>query len=318
MTKKTASNFILLLAALIWGFAFVAQVVGMEHIGPITMVGVRSVIGIIALSPVMLISERRRSGGDEKKEQAKGKEQARSERKELIKASLIVGAILFLASVIQQYGIKITSSAGVSGFITGLYTIFVPVAYFLFFRRKTGIQIWIGAIVALCGLFLLCYDPESGISFGFGELLLLISSFLWTAHVIFIDRFVKKIPPLRLSLGQFAVCAALGIVSMFIFEADQLSIGALIDARWSLLYLGVMSSGVGYTLQIVGQKNADPAYAAIILSAESAFSAIGGALFGTDSIVPIGYVGCALMFGGIVCSQITPKKKKELSEQGGE
>ena len=298
MTKKTASNLALVLAAVIWGFAFVAQVKGMDHIGPLTMIGVRFAISIIALLPVMLTFERKKLD--------------KNEKVRTLKASLVVGLVLFFASAFQQYGIKITSSAGVSGFITGLYTIFVPLSYFLFFRKKTGIQVWIGAVFALVGLFMLCYDAESGLSFGLGEFLLLISSFLWTAHVMLIDHFVKTVPPIRLSWGQFAVCAALGIIGMFTFEHGQLNVGSLLDAKWSLLYLGVMSSGGGYTLQVVGQKNADPAYAAIILSAESAFSAIGGAIFGTDSIAPIGYVGCVLMFGGIVCSQITRKNKNEL------
>jgi drug/metabolite transporter (DMT)-like permease len=301
MKTKTLSNLALLLAAIIWGFAFVAQVEGTKYIGPFTMVGVRFFISIIALIPVILVFERGRV--------------SREERKLTVIASLITGIVLFAAVSIQQFGIEMTSSAGVSGFITGLYIIFVPVSYFLFFRKKTGIQVWLGAICAAVGLFLLCYKPGEGFSVGLGELLLFICSLLWTVHVILIDHFGKKLRSLHYSWGQFAVCAALGIIFMFIFEGDRLSVDALVDAKWVLLYLGVLSSGCGYTLQVVGQKNADPTYAVIILSTESAFSAIGGAIFGIDNIPLIGYAGCVLMFGGIIFSQLEFPRRKTIGEK---
>ena len=294
--KKTAlSNLILLLAAVIWGFAFVAQVDGAKYIKPFTMIGLRFAIGIITLLPVVLAVER-------------GKVSA-EERKYTLKASVITGIVLFLGVTFQQYGIAIISSAGVSGFITGLYTVFVPIAYFLFFRRKTEISVWIGAGLALAGLFLLCYKPGEGFKFGIGELLLLIGSFFWTAHVMLVDHFGKKIRSLHYSWGQFAVCALLGLVCMAIVDGPTLSLSGIFDAKWALLYCGALSVAGGFTLQVVGQKGADPSYAAIILSTESAFSAIGGAMFGVDSISCAGYIGCVLMFLGIVCSQIKRKVK---------
>jgi drug/metabolite transporter (DMT)-like permease len=175
--------------------------------------------------------------------------------------------------------------------------------------------VWIGAICAAVGLFLLCYKPGEGFSVGLGELLLFICSLLWTVHVMLIDHFGKKLRSLHYSWGQFAVCAALGIIFMFIFEGDRLSVDALVDAKWVLLYLGVLSSGCGYTLQVVGQKNADPTYAVIILSTESAFSAIGGAIFGIDNIPLIGYAGCVLMFGGIIFSQLEFPRRKTIGEK---
>lgn len=298
--KKTAlSNLILLLAAFIWGFAFVAQVDGAKYIGAFTMIGIRFTLGIIALLPVVLLVERGRSSPED--------------RRYTVKASLITGTVLFCAAALQQYGIAITSSAGVSGFITGLYTVFVPIAYLLFFRRKTGLQVFIGAGFALVGLFLLCYRVGEGLSFGLGELLLLIGSFLWTAHVMLIDHFGKRLRPLHFSWGQFAVCAVLGLIAMAIVDGTTLTLSGILDAKWALIYCGVLSVGGGFTLQVVGQKNADPAYAAIILSTESAFSAIGGAIFGVDSISFAGYIGCALMFLGIVFSQLKLRKKKRLS-----
>ena len=294
MKGKWTSNLALLMAAVIWGFAFVAQVEGTKHIGSFTMIGFRFTIGIIALLPVVLIFERGRSD--------------KAERRYTLKASLITGAVLFAATAFQQFGIALTSSAGVSGFITGLYIILVPVAYFLLFKRKTGLQVWIGALFAIVGLVLLCYKSGEGISFGLGELLLLIGAFFWTAHVMLIDHFGKKLRSLHYSWGQFAVCAALGMIATLLFE--EVTISSLVDAKWALLYCGVMSSGIAYTLQVVGQKKADPSYAVIILSTESAFSAIGGVIFGIDNIAWTGYLGCVLMLVGILCSQISFKKKK--------
>lgn len=298
MKKTTSSNLILLLAAVIWGFAFVAQVDGAKYVEPFTMIGLRFAIGIIVLLPVVLLVEKGRVSSDE--------------RRYTVKASLITGIVLFGGLAFQQYGIAITSSAGVSGFITGLYTVFVPIAYFLFFRRKTGVSVWIGAGLATLGLFLLCYKQGEGLAFGLGELLLLCGSFLWTAHVMLVDHFGKKVRSLHYSWGQFAFCAIIGLICMAIFDGPTLSISGILDAKWALLYCGALSVAGGFTLQVVGQKNADPTYAAIILSTESAFSAIGGAMFGVDSISFAGYIGCALMFLGIVCSQIKLKGKRAL------
>ena len=288
MRAKIASLSLLILTAMIWGFAFVAQVKGTEYIGPFTMIGTRFLIAIIVLLPVVLILDKRRSDIVEKK-------------KTTI-ASVIAGSILFCASALQQYGIQMTASAGVSGFITGLYTVLVPIACYVFFKQKTGMGVVIGAVLASIGLFLLCYRPGEGLHFGVGELLLFVGAFFWTAHVVVIDRMGKDISSLRFAWGQFAVCAVLGLVSMFLFEEPQMV--SILDAKWAILYCGVMSSGVAYTLQVVAQKKAEPASAAIVLSTESVFSAIGGAIFKIDNISFIGYMGCALMFGGIVLSQL--------------
>lgn len=287
------SLFLLLLTALIWGFAFVAQVEGMAYVQPFTMNGVRFLIGIIALLPVVLFFERGRVD--------------KQERKRTVVASLVAGVVLFAASSLQQFGIQITGSAGVAGFITGLYTVLVPIACYLLFKQKTGLNVWLGAILAVVGLFLLCYRVGEGLYFGYGELLLLIGSLFWTAHVMVIDRLGKSIRSLHFAWGQFAVCAALGLIAMLIFEQPNMS--NILDAKWSLLYCGVLSSGVAYTLQVVAQKRSDPTMAAIVLSTESCFSALGGVIFKIDSITLLGYCGCALMFAGIIISQVNIKRK---------
>ncbi len=301
--KKTdfLTTGLLFLTAMIWGFAFVAQVEGVNHIGPFTLNGTRFTLGVISLLPVVLIFERGRM--------------EKEERNRTLFASIMAGAVLFTASTLQQLGIAYTKSAGVSGFITGLYIVFVPIACFLFFRRRTGVNVWIGAILALVGLFLLCYKSGEGFSFGLGELLLLVGSFFWTAHIVIIDRVSKALRPLHLAWGQFAVCACLGLITMFLFEEP--SFEGILQAKWAILYCGVLSVGVAYTLQIVAQRKSDPTFATIIMSTESVFSAVGGMIFGTDSISLIGYIGCALIFAGILICQLRLNLAKSEKCDGG-
>lgn len=288
----------LFLTAIIWGFAFVAQVEGVQYIGSFTLNGLRYPLGVISLLPVMLVFERGRTDS--------------KQRKRTLCASLAAGTVLFLASTMQQLGIEHTGSAGVSGFITGLYTVLVPIACYIFFKQKTGINVWIGALCAVAGLAMLCYKPGEGLSFGLGELLLLIGSLFWTAHIVVIDKMGKDIRPLHFSLGQFAVCSVWSVLAMFAFETPEIS--GIISAAPAILYCGVLSVGAAYTLQVLGQRRADPTFAAIVLSTESVFSAIGGVIFGIDKISVIGYIGCVLIFAGIVFSQVTFKKNKSLTE----
>ena len=298
MKKKIISIILLFITAMIWGFAFVAQLDGVQHIGSFAMNGIRYPIGVISLLPVVLIFERGRTD--------------REERKRTVIASVVAGTFLFLASTFQQLGIEHTGSAGVAGFITGLYTVLVPVGCFLLFKHKTGLNVWIGTVCALMGLFMLCYRVGEGLAFGYGELFLLIGAVLWTGHVIVIDRLGKSIRSLHFAWGQFIVCSVLSMVLMFIFDRPTLQ--GVADAKWALLYCGVLSVGVAYTLQVVAQKNSDPTLAAIVLSTESVFSAIGGVVFGADSITWLGYIGCAVMFTGIIISQLTFRRNKKSAD----
>ncbi len=295
MKSKIISLGLLILTAAIWGFAFVAQVWGMEYVKPFTLNGVRFAVGTVALLPVALFFERGRTGSEE--------------RRKTVVASLLAGVVLFVASTLQQMGIERTGSAGVSGFITGLYTVLVPIACYIFFKQKTGICVCLGAICATVGLFLLCYKVGQGFSFGVGELLLLVGALFWTAHVIIIDRLGKDLRPLHLSLGQFSVCAVLGLVFMLLLETPTL--GSVWQARWAILYCGVLSVGVAYTLQVVAQKRCDPSVAAIVLSSESMFSALGGIIFKIDRLTVFSALGCIMMFLGIVISQIKIKRKEK-------
>ena len=297
--KKTTfgTTLVLLLTAMIWGFAFVAQVDGVNYVGSLTMNGSRFLLGSLSLLPVVLFFERGRTD--------------KQERLRTVKASLMAGLALFCASTLQQYGIQYTGSAGVSGFITGLYVVLVPIGGLLLFRQKTGWNVWCGAVLVFVGLFLLCYTPGEGFYFGIGELLLLIGAFFWATHIIVIDRMGKGVRPLHMAWGQFTVCAVLGLVTMFLFEAPTTE--GLWNAKWAILYCGVLSTGVAYTLQVVGQRRADPTFATLVMSTESVFCAIGGVIFGIDHISWIGYGGCALIFLGILICQICfpIRKRKE-------
>lgn len=298
--RKTglSTTLLLFLTAMIWGFAFVAQVDGVNYIGAMTMNGTRFAVGVISLLPVVLIFERGRTDA--------------AERRRTVFASMLAGTVLFCASTLQQIGIAYTKSAGVAGFITGLYIVLVPVASFLLFRAKTRGRVWIGAGLAFIGLFLLCVKIGEGFSFGIGELLLLLGAFFWTAHIIVIDRMARDVRPLHFAWGQFLVCAVLGIATMFAFETPTWS--GILEAKWAILYCGVLSVGVAYTLQVVAQRRADPTFATIVMSTESVFSAVGGVIFGIDRISWIGYVGCALIFAGIMISQITWERKSKRSD----
>ena len=291
MKTKPKSIILLFLTAIIWGFAFVAQKVGAQFVGAFTFNGVRFLLGTLSLFPVIMLFE---------------KEKVSKEKfRKTLKAGLIGGVVLFLASTFQQYGVEITNSAGKSGFITGLYTVFVPIAAFLFMKKKTNVLTWIGAVFAVGGLYLLCMTGDEKV--GIGDLVLLVGTVFWTVHILVIDRFVAEISPLRFAQIQFAVCAVLSIICALILE--DISFVAIKSALLPILYGGLMSVGVAYTCQILGQKDADPTFSAIVLSTESVFAAIGGVLLQNETMTVSAYIGCGLIFVGIVLSQLELKKK---------
>ena len=283
--KQLKSTLILLLTAIIWGFAFVAQRVGIEYVGNYTFIASRFALGALSLIPIILIFEK------EEKNPAK--------LKRTFFFGMIAGAILFTASALQQFGIEITGSAGKAGFITGLYTVLVPI-FGIFLKKKTNICTWIGAVFAVVGLYLL--SVTKGERIGVGDIVLLIGAVFWAFHIMFIDSKVERISPIKFSMTQFATASVLGVIFALLFEENAFT--GIGDAMLPILYAGIMSSGVAYTCQIIGQKDANPTYAAIIMSTESVFSAVGGALLLHEVMSVRGYIGCALMFAGIVVSQL--------------
>lgn len=292
MNKQLKSTIILLTAAVIWGFAFVAQVaVDNSVIGNFTFNGTRFLIGSLSLIPVILIFER------EKPDKAK--------LKKTIIASLLAGTALFTASALQQQGISMNHNAGKSGFITCLYTVLVPIFGWVIWRNKTGLKTWIAAILAVIGLFLLSAG-EGFNTIEAGDIVVLIGAFFWTIHILVVDKNVSGINPITFSSMQFAVCGLLNLI--FAFFTETITWSGIVLTAFPILYTGLMSTGVAYTCQVVGQKDADPNFAAIILSTECVFSAIGGAIFLNETFTACGYLGCVLIFAGILISQI---KKKE-------
>lgn len=298
MLKKLGFTSMLVLTAAIWGFAFVAQVIAAQSdgIGNFTFNGIRFLLGALSLIPVMLVFERKGYAD-------------RQRVSSTFVYGAVTGVILFAAATLQQFGAEFTNSSGKSGFITCLYTVLVPVISFLLFRKKTGANVWIAAVVSLAGLYMLCMVSEK-FTFGKGEWLLFAGALMWSAHILVIDRWSQKISPLLFSFAQFVTCGLLSIISAFIFE--DISLAGIWEVRYPILYGGLMSVGVAYTLQVVGQRHADPTVAAIVLSCESLFSAIGGLLILNEDLGTFGYIGCAVMFAGVIISQIDAASFKKL------
>ena len=287
--KEFKANMLLMLTAAIWGFAFVAQRIGAEYVGAFTFNGIRFILGSLSLIPLIIILKC-------KSEASKGY---------IIKAGLIAGIFLFMGANLQQYGMAYTT-AGKGGFITSLYMVLIPIIS-IFLKEKTDSSTWIGVFLALIGLYLLCVNEKFSIQKG--DFVILISAFFWAGHVLFIDKFVKKVNSLTLSSIQFFVCGFLSIVCAFVLK-EPFSVELMKGALLPIAYGGFLSVGVAYTLQVVAQKNAKPSHAAIILSLESVFGAIGGMLLLNETMTIKGLLGCVLIFVGILISQNLIKIKK--------
>jgi len=285
-TKKLKSTILLFLTAIIWGFAFVAQRVGAEYVGAFTFNGIRFLLGTLSLIPVILIFE---------------KEKFNKEKfKKTLVSGLLAGLVLFIASTLQQFGVELTGSAGKAGFLTGLYIVLVPLIRFVM-GKKTSILTFFGAIFAVVGLFFLCMTGNE-ISFGIGDIVLIIGAFFWAGHILAVDKFVNDVSLLKFSMTQFFVCGFLSLV--FALFTENIEFSAIQSAGIPILYGGLMSVGVAYTCQILGQKDSDPTFASIVFSTESVFSAIGGAIILHEIMSGRGYLGCVLIFIGIILSQL--------------
>ncbi|MDQ7834372.1 MAG: DMT family transporter [Humidesulfovibrio sp.] len=287
---------LLMLTAIIWGAAFVAQRLGMEHIGPFTFNGIRFALGALALQPLIwrMQATRRREGGAG----GQGLDSAR-----LIRFGLLAGSVLFAGAALQQVGIVYTT-AGKAGFITGLYVVMVPL-FGLFLRQRSGAGTWIGALAAAVGLYLLSVNEDFTIAYG--DVLELIGAVFWAGHVLLIGRLspgMDATDAVKLASAQFAVCSllSLGVAA----ATEPMALAGIGAAAVPILYGGLMSVGVAYTLQVVAQRDANPAHAAIILSLEAVFAAVAG-YFVLDEVLALrALVGCGLMLGGMLVSQLRP------------
>lgn len=309
---KTKSNIFLLIAAVIWGLAFVAQCEVAGKINIFLFLGTRYILGALSILPVIFMFEN--------KNENKNKDKEKPNLKLTVLSGILCGVILFTASFLQQFGINMSPNAGKAGFITGIYTVLVPILYFVLFRKKTGWNVCLGAVCAVLGLYFLSVTNGIG-SIKTSDKIIFIGSVFWAFHIITIDKFINKISPLKFSFVQFLTSGILGLMIVVSFGnisfAQMLSQIAAVGAP--LLYVGVCSSGIAYTCQVLGQRGADPTYSAIILSSESVFAAIGGAVAGVDDMSLRSYLGCAIIFAGILISQINPvsiiKNKKASKDQ---
>lgn len=291
-------NFIMLLCtAAIWGSAFTAQSIGNEIIGPFTFLCARNFIAAIALLPVILLFGRSKASIKEEK----ADEKKRSNM--LILGGIFCGTALFFGGTLQQIGILYTS-VGKAGFLTTCYILIVPIVS-LFFGKKCGKFVWIGIAFALVGLYFLCVTE--GFSFAFGDILVFIGAFGYAAHILIIDHFSPYVDSVKMSFLQFVFCAILSAVGMFLFETPQ--IASILSAWKPLLFTGVLSSGVAYTLQIIGQKGMNPTICSLIMSLESVISVIVAWLVLNQAMTLRELLGCLLMFIAIILAQI-PKKNK--------
>lgn len=296
------NSLVLLLTAFIWGVAFVAQSVGGDAVGCFTFNGVRSLIGAAVLLPVIAFL-------DKQKKKELGEDQflaQKGDKKTLILGGISCGLMLCIASNFQQFGISFTT-VGKAGFITAMYILIVPILG-LFMKKKVGMKVWLGVILATVGLYMLCMTSES-FSLSKGDLLVLVCAGFFSLHILIIDYFSPKVDGVRLSCIQFFVCGLISTVIAFIFENPN--VGAILSGWLPILYAGVMSCGVAYTLQIIGQKNMDPTVASLILSLESVFSVLAGWVLLNQKLSIRELFGCVLMFLAIILAQL-PERTKSL------
>ena len=290
--KQLGNSLLLLLTATIWGSAFVAQSVGMEHVGPFTFTFSRSIIGGIVLLPCILLLGKWKKGFATKIEWIGG---------------ICCGIALCVASNFQQVGMQYTT-VGKAGFITALYVVLVPI-FGIFMKKRVSLLIWGCVAVSVVGLYLLCM-PSGAFVLAFGDLLVLLCAVLFSVHILVIDHFSPKGDGVVISCIQFFTCGILSAIPMLFFENS--SVGSMLDAKWSILYAGVLSSGVAYTLQVVAQKNVNPTVASLIMCLESVVAVLAGWIILGQGMSSREIWGCLLMFAAIVVAQLpVPKKTKE-------
>lgn len=297
--KKFRANLLLLLTAMIWGAAFVAQSVSMDYIGPFTFLCSRSILGGVVLLPVIALMDKKKDT-DEKEEPA-------NHKKTLLMGGLACGVALFVASAFQQIGIQETT-AGKAGFITAMYMVLVPIAG-LFLGKRVGPKVWAAVAVALVGMYLLCFSGGGLGAINRGDLMEMVCALGFTVHILVIDHFSGRVDGVKMSCIQFFVCGVLAFFAMIIFEEPNVQ--DILAAWMPIVYAGLMSSGVGYTLQIVAQKDTDPTVASLLMSLESVFSLVFGWILLHEAMSARELIGCVLMFAAIVWVQLPERRKAE-------
>ena len=338
--RALKADFLLLLTAGIWGFGFVAQRSGLEYVGPFAFNGIRFILGSLFLLPLIIIIKRKASLSGI----SSGTAGTIGFNKKFLLSSLAAGGCVFAGVILQQIGIMFTT-AGNAGFITGLYVILTPV-FGIFLGRKSGRATWLGSVFTLAGLYFLCVASNSG-SVNPGDIIIMVSAVFWAFHVLLIDRLVQGNNPVALAAGQFAVCGALSLAGAFLAEPFIVPLvqrfdPALLDAGlfdWRplpsllaglleknitfpaealipVLYGGICSVGIAYTLQVVAQRDAPPAHATIILCFEGCFAALGGVLLLSEPVGRWTLLGFFLMLAGMLVTQweVVAKSREQIKK----
>lgn len=304
MNHNLKYNFLLMLAALIWGSAFVAQSVGMDYLGPFSFNCVRSFMGSLVLLPVIWFMDRQKKETAEHDGQKTEEGTREQNKKVLLSGGLCCGVILTLSTSLQQIGIKYTT-AGKAGFITALYILIVPLLG-LILGKKVGNKTWLGVALAVAGMYLLCI--KEGFSISYGDFMVILCALVFSLHILAVDYFSPRVDGIRLSCIQFFVCGCISAVPMLVWEHPEIS--QIIRAWQPLAYAGVLSSGVAYTLQIVTQKHLNPTVASLLMSLESVFAVLTGWLVLNERLSLKELLGCVLVFTAIILAQLPQKQKK--------
>ncbi len=291
--KQLQSSLLLLLTAMIWGTAFVAQSVAMDYIEPFTFNAIRFLLGGVVLLPLIALRSRRERGTE------------MGDKKLLWKGGILCGIVLCIASAFQQLGIQGTT-VGKTGFITALYIVLVPV-FGVFLHKKAGIRLWLSVLVAIFGLYLLCMNTEH-FSINHYDVILLLCAASFAVQILCVDHFSPKVDPVKLSCIQFLVCSLLSFLMMVLTEHP--SMAAVMTAWQPILYAGILSCGVAYTLQVVAQTSLNPVIASLIMSLESVISAIAGWLVLGQHLSGREIAGCVVMFAAIILAQLPSKTAK--------
>lgn len=291
--KQLQSSLLLLLTAMIWGTAFVAQSVAMDYVEPFTFNAIRFLLGGVVLLPLIALRSRRECGAET------------GDKKLLWKGGILCGIVLCIASAFQQLGIQGTT-VGKTGFITALYIVLVPV-FGVFLHKKAGIRLWLSVLVAIFGLYLLCMNAEH-FSINHYDVILLLCAASFAVQILCVDHFSPKVDPVKLSCIQFLVCSLLSFLMMVLTEHP--SMAAVMTAWQPILYAGILSCGVAYTLQVVAQTSLNPVIASLIMSLESVISAIAGWLVLGQHLSGREIAGCVVMFAAIILAQLPSKTAK--------
>ena len=291
--KSLRGSLLLLLGSVIWGAAFAAQRMGMDHVGPFTFNGVRMLLAWLVMIPVTAFFEGRNK---------KNPEYTAPDPKEQRISGLICGFLLFAASSLQQMGL-VTTTAGKAGFITALYVVLVPVAAWLLFRKNPGRIIWMGVALAVAALWLLCM-PAEGFSLQGGDLLVLGCAICFTFQILCVDHYAPRVSNVKLARDEFLVTGGLSMIVAL--AAEPVSAAGIREALFPILYAGIMSGAAGYTLQVLGQRDTDPTLASLIMCLEAVFAVLTGAVLLGEKMQPRETVGCILMFAAVILAQLSP------------